>query len=39
MNFLKNFNSRYPGSVFLPKTVEEFQEIYAKLVTKMSQRQ
>ena len=37
--FFEKFQSRYPGSVFLPKTVEEFQEIYAKLVTKMSQRQ
>lgn len=39
MNFLKNFNLDILEVFFLPKTVEEFQEIYAKLVTKMSQRQ
>ena len=36
--FFQSFKNNYNESVFLPDTVEEFQNIYLKLVKEMNRR-
>lgn len=34
--FFRSFQKKYPQSVFIPETTEEFTQIYKKLITKMN---
>lgn len=36
--FFKGFQQKYPQSVFIPETTEEFTQIYKKLITKMNDK-
>lgn len=36
--FFKGFQQKYPQSVFIPETTEEFAQIYKKLITKMNDK-
>ena len=36
--FFKSFQQKYPQTVFIPETIEEFTDIYKKLVDKMNDR-
>lgn len=36
--FFRSFQRKYPQSVFIPETTEEFTQIYKKLVTKMNNK-
>lgn len=36
--FFRSFQKKYPQSVFIPETTEEFTQIYKKLITKMNDK-
>lgn len=36
--FFKGFQQKYPQSVFIPETIEEFTQVYKKLITKMDNK-
>ena len=36
--FFRSFQKKYPQSVFIPETIEEFTQIYKKLITKMDNK-
>lgn len=36
--FFKSFQQKYPQSVFIPETTEEFTQIYKKLINKMNDK-
>lgn len=36
--FFESFKKRYPESVFLPETVEEFKKIYIQLTKEMCRK-
>lgn len=36
--FFKSFQQKYPQTVFIPETIEEFTDIYKKIVDKMNDR-
>lgn len=36
--FFRSFQKKYPQSVFIPETIEEFTQIYKKLITKMNDK-
>lgn len=36
--FFRSFQKKYPQSVFIPETTEEFTQIYKKLITKMDNK-
>lgn len=36
--FFQSFQKKYSGSVFIPETIEEFIEIYDKLIVQMNEK-
>ena len=36
--FFKSFQQKYPQTVFIPETIEEFTELYKKLIIKMNEK-
>ncbi len=36
--FFKSFQQKHPQSVFIPETIEEFTQVYKKLITKMDNK-